>query len=623
VTAGDIDWPAPQRMNEPPLTVYGYENEILLPAPLTIDKSYAGGPLDVSLHASWLICEKSCVPEEGDFTLTVPGAGASDAKAAFDAALAQRPSVLPGVSGTAAYQGAKLVVRVTGLPASAKSAEIGFIPETQFVIDHAKPVAAKWDGDVWIATMPAATSQADFGSVLNAVLTFSNGPPARVALGANGAPSPTLAPQTAATQSAPQTGPAPIDWPGFAVKLVLAFVGGVLLNLMPCVFPVLSLKALSIARHADERRALAASGFSYAAGVVLTFLALAGALLAARGLGQQLGWGFQLQSAPFVAAMAVLFFLIGLNLIGVFEFGSVLPSSVAALRAKNPVADSFLTGVLAVAVASPCTAPFMAGSIGLALTLPAIAALSLFLALGLGLAAPLLLVSLAPQLAKVLPKPGAWMERFKQVMAFPMFAAVVWLVWVLSVGIGPNGVLAALGLLLAFGFAAWMWRISGNVMRVAAAVVVVLSIFLARPLLDAGPSAEAQAAQADAWGQNWSFEKVAEATKAGKPALVDFTAAWCVTCQVNKAVLHDREVVAALDRCGVQRFVADWTRQDPAISAALAGLGRSGVPVYALYRSGEDKPTLLSELLIKGDVLRAVSDLPSCSAQGEVKGAAG
>jgi thiol:disulfide interchange protein DsbD len=405
---------------------------------------------------------------------------------------------------------------------------------------------------------------------------------------------------------------------GLATALLFALLGGALLNLMPCVFPVLSLKVLGFASHAQDRRLLALGGLAYTAGVVLSFVALAGLLLALRAGGEQLGWGFQLQSPAVIAVLAALFTLIGLNLAGVFEFGSVLPSSLAALQLRHPLVDALLTGVLAVAVASPCTAPFMGASLGLAATLPAAQALAVFAALGLGMALPYLAASLFPGLARALPRPGAWMARFKVLMAFPMFATVIWLVWVIGQQTGIDGAAALLATLLALAFIAWALGTPGigRIARAAFGAVGVLGLAAALawmlPAFEAS-AAPKSAAAASAW-QPWSEERVAQARAAGQPVFVDFTAAWCVTCQFNKrATLADAAVMHDFATRGVLLLRADWTRRDPAITDALARFGRNGVPVYALYAPGDGAPQLLSEILSVREVRDALARLQTPS----------
>jgi thiol:disulfide interchange protein DsbD len=416
----------------------------------------------------------------------------------------------------------------------------------------------------------------------------------------------------AADNAAAPASPLPLG-----LALLLALLGGALLNLMPCVFPVLSLKVLGFASHASDRRQLLAGGLAYTAGVVLSFVALAALLLALRAGGEQLGWGFQLQSPAVVAVLAALFTLIGLNLAGVFELGSVLPGSLASARARHPLIDSALTGVLAVAVASPCTAPFMGASLGLAVTLPAAQALSVFAALGLGMALPYLAASAWPALARALPRPGVWMAHFKTVMAFPMFATVVWLVWVLGQQAGIDGAAALLGLLVALSFAAWalgspaLSPKARSGFGVAALLLLAAALFWCAPALKQEAVASPQAAAAGEGWQPWSAERVAQAQAEGRPVFVDFTAAWCVTCQFNKrTTLASAAVVDDFKARKVLLLRADWTRRDPAITAELARFGRNGVPVYLVYAPGAAGPRVLSEILSVDEVRAALAGTP-------------
>jgi thiol:disulfide interchange protein DsbD len=407
--------------------------------------------------------------------------------------------------------------------------------------------------------------------------------------------------------------PTPVSLPW---ALLLALAGGALLNLMPCVFPVLSLKMLAVAGKGADRRALLAGGLAYTAGVVLSFLVLAGLLLALRAGGEQLGWGFQLQSPVVVAVLAGLFTLIGLNLAGVFELGSVLPGSWLAARARHPIVDSMVTGVLAVAVASPCTAPFMGASLGLAVTLPTGQALSVFAALGLGMALPYLAATAWPPLARALPRPGVWMVHFKTAMAFPMFAAVVWLVWVLGQQSGIDGAAALLGLLLALAFAAWGLGSASLGPRArlgfgtASLALLAAGAAWAVPLLRHEAPPASGVMTEERW-QPWSPERVAQAHAEGRTVFVDFTAAWCVTCQINKRALNDSDVLAEFDARRVLLLRADWTRRDATIAAELARLGRSGVPVYVFYAPGAVGPRILSEILSTAEIRAALAATPA------------
>jgi len=380
---------------------------------------------------------------------------------------------------------------------------------------------------------------------------------------------------------------------------------------MPFVFPILAIKVVSFTKHSDDRRGLRLGGVAYTIGVVVSFAALGALMLGLRAAGEQLGWGFQLQSPAVVAGLATLFTLLGLNLAGLFEFGSFLPSGVAAMEARHPVVNAFLSGVLAVAVASPCTAPFMGASLGFAVGLPAIEALLVFIAIGLGMALPYLAASWVPAIARVLPRPGAWMDVFRKLMAFPMFATVAWLVWVLGQQSGIDGAAALLVLLVALSMVVWAFGLQGRVRAVLAAVSLACLAALA---WFAGPSVTrplppASASTASGPWQAWEPGRVDQLLAGGQPVFVDFTAAWCVTCKYNeKTVLTRDDVLGNLSAKKVALLRADWTRRDPAITAALAQLGRNGVPVYVFY-SNNHPPVVLTEVLSTSEVLAAIAQL--------------
>ncbi|HLL12650.1 MAG TPA: thioredoxin family protein [Rubrivivax sp.] len=621
--AGDIQWPTPAKLPIGPLLNYGYEGTLLLPVPLTLPAGFAGEALEVKLRADWLVCKEVCIPEGGDFVLQLPAQAATAAHAGlFAAARAALPIAVPGASASAQVEPDALKLRVAGLPAAWHGKPVAFLPETPGVIQNAAAVAGTWSGAEWTARVPLDAQRSASPQALPAVLT-TPGQATGLQLNftvvgtwpvaaAAPAPLPSLGNATLSTETAQQS------LPSLGLALLFALAGGLLLNLMPCVFPVLSLKVMGFATHAQagHRRSLLAGGLAYTAGVVLSFVALAGLLLALRAGGEQIGWGFQLQSPVVVAVLAALFTLIGLNLAGVFEFGSLLPSSLAAARLRHPLFDSALTGVLAVAVASPCTAPFMGASLGLAVTLPAVQALSVFAALGLGMALPYLAASAWPPLARALPRPGAWMAHFKTLMAFPMFATVVWLVWVLGQQTGIDGAAALLVLLLALAFAAWALGSPALGRHARRGFSVAALLLGAGALFWAGPALRQEAVASSATGsevwQPWSSEKVSNAQAAGRPVFVDFTAAWCVTCQFNKrTTLADADVQAAFAQRQVLLLRADWTRRDAAISAELARLGRSGVPVYALYSPTSPHPRLLGEILSPDEMRAALATLPS------------
>ncbi len=618
VSAGEIAWPTPKRLPVGPLVNYGYEDKLLLPVPVTVAPDFKGESLDVKLSAQWLVCKDVCIPQQGEFALRVAVNATSAAHSAlFAATWAAQPKDVTGakVSAELVDDAKALRVVIGGLPAAVQGKQLSFFAEAAGVIDHAAKVNGTWDGATWRADVPISPQRFESPSKMHAVLT-SPGQAAgmRVGFAIAGAWPALTPPAPVAEISTPAAAvaPPPPEF-GFAVALLFAFIGGALLNLMPCVFPILSLKVLGFAGHAHSRRALVGGGIAYTAGVVLSFVALAALLIALRAGGEQIGWGFQLQSPGFVVALAVLFTMIALNLAGLFEFGTVLPSGLASARLRHPLADSFLTGVLAVAVASPCTAPFMGAALGFAFTLPAAQSLLLFAVLGLGMALPYLVMSLWPAVTRAMPRPGAWMATFKTVMAFPMLATVVWLVWILGQQTSIDGAAALLAVLVALAFALWAWgridstRMARAVWSTLGVALLGLSIAWALPTWREAQAAPAAASSTERW-QAWSPERVAALNAEGRTVFVDFTAAWCVTCQVNKrSTLNDAALTAEMDAARVVLLRADWTRRDATISNELSRLGRNGVPVYAIYRPGQTQPTLLPELLSVSTVRDALA----------------
>jgi thiol:disulfide interchange protein/DsbC/DsbD-like thiol-disulfide interchange protein len=621
IEAGEIAWPLPHKLPVGPLMNYGYEGTVLLPVPLTVTPAFRPsrlGDTEIQLKASWLVCQKECIPEEGSFTLKLPARGSTALQGGeFQAALATTPKPLKSAA-QARVEGQRLEFTVPGLPAEARGKNLDFFPELGEVIDPPGAWTQAWKGDTWTASVPVSPHRGASPTVLPVVLAVGNQGwqvqaavsgawPAKAAPPVVASVSPAL--QEALRQNAalPNAAPAPVSTT-LAAALLGALLGGLILNLMPCVFPVLAIKVVGFTKHADDRRGHRIAGLAYTAGVVASFVALGGLMLALRAAGEQLGWGFQLQSPAVVATLAALFTLIALNLTGMFEFSSFLPSSVATLEAKHPVVNAFLTGVLAVAVASPCTAPFMGASLGFAIALPAGEALAIFLAIGLGMALPYLAASWVPAFARWLPKPGAWMETFRRLMAFPMFATVAWLVWVLGQQAGIDGAGALLALLVAMSMVVWALSLHGRARVVLASVALASLVFVGwwtGSAITRPAAAATVASKSDRW-QPWAADRVQQLVAAGQPVFVDFTAAWCVTCQLNKKTTLTRgDVLADFDKRNFALLRADWTRRDPAITAALAQLGRNGVPVYVIYRPGR-APVVLSEVLGPEEVHNAI-----------------
>ena len=664
--AGEIAWPVPEKIRIDTLANYGYEDTVLLPVPLQVAASFqaplsvgsagAGAALAVRLHANWLVCKLECIPEEGDFTLQLPVRGSTALHAAaFGAALAAQPQALAQGSSTARVDGERLQLRVAGLPAAARGQTLQLFPESPATLQHAAELGSgwtqAWQGGVWTADVPLSAERGASSAQLPLVLALPASAPSsdsgaarawRTVAAVQGtwtaaAPAAVVSPALAAALEAnraaaaadsavptPASAPAPraVGAAALLTALLGGLLGGLILNLMPCVFPILAIKVMGFAKHGSDRRAHRQAGLAYTAGVVLSFLALGGLLLGLRAAGEQLGWGFQLQSPAVVAALAALFTLIGLNLAGVFEFGQLAPGRLATLQARHPAADAFLSGMLAVAIASPCTAPFMGASLGFAIDMPVAQALLVFAALGVGMALPYLAASWVPAVVGWLPRPGAWMDTFRRGMAFPMFATVAWLVWVLGQQSGIDGAGALLALLVAGSAVVWALTLRGRTRWVVASVLIAASAWLASAIgpnvtkpadfsaLAAVPSTGTSPGNAIGpdW-QPWSAERVAELTAAGRPVFVDFTAAWCVTCQYNKrTTLANAAVQADFAARGVALLRADWTRRDPQITAALAQLGRSGVPVYVLHAPGR-APVVMTEILSTAEVHSALAAL--------------
>ena len=621
---GPIVWPTPQALPVGPLMNYGYEGTVVLSVPVTVTGAVSGDSLKVGLQAQWLVCKEVCIPEEGDFAVSVPVATAYAPHAAqFESAWARAPKPQAPLVASAQVSDQGLRIRMEGLPAAWGSQPLRLFPELPGVIDNAAQVQSRWEQGVWQAVIPLSAQRTESPARLPAVLAFASATAGvQVDIPISGAwPVPPAAVATPATAGAAASSQvSTVSLGQLVMALTLALAGGLLLNLMPCVFPVLSLKILGFAQHPGQRRELLVQGVAYTAGVVLSFLVLAGLLLGFRAAGEQIGWGFQLQSPWVVTGLCLLFTVLGLNLVGLFEVGMWVPSSWASAQARRPAVDAALTGVLAVAVASPCTAPFMGASIGWALTWPTGQALLVFGALGLGMALPYLLASAWPAAARWLPRPGAWMLRFKQFMAFPMWATVVWLLWVLGQQVGIGAVAAVLSGLLVTAWLAWVWHSSrGAASRVAwraAALGLCVGVWWwAAPSLQDGASLEpgrqtASDPTSASW-QPWSAQRVQEALSQGRPVFVDFTAAWCVTCQYNKrTALADPQVLADFAAKRVVLLRADWTRRDAAITAELSRLQRSGVPVYALMTPGAASPLLLSEILTVSQLRAAIARLP-------------
>jgi len=604
VQASAITWPTPERHPTGPVMSYGYGGEVVLPVTLTsaatMPTGTPAGPLAIRVQATWLVCEKICVPEEGEFTLTLPvgpPAPAGEAKlfAAADAAT-PRPSPWPAAVSPEGV----LSFSIPGLDIG-QVREAWFAPLAWGQVEHSAPqtLSATPDGFT-LALRPGPEFRHGEGMAGVVVITDHAGQTSALSLSAP--PGPTVVPQAAL----------PL-WQ----LLAFALMAGAILNLMPCVFPVLAIKAMGLAGLSGDRRGVALrQAGAYAAGVMTTFLALAGLLVGLRAAGAAVGWGFQFQAPIFVAAMAWLLFAIGLNMSGVYAVGGGRIAGMGqAAAGRGGTAGSFFTGLLAVLVATPCTAPFMGVAIAGALVAPLAVTLLGFLAMGVGFALPYVLLATIPAVARRLPRPGPWMDVLRQVMAFPMYAAAIWLLWVVSLQAGPTGVLYTAGGMLLIGVALWAVNLAqtraGMGRRVAGGLAAAAGIaaLALLPSLATAPPAQAGAAPAEeaAGYEPFTPARLAALRGEGRGVFVNMTAAWCVTCLVNEQVALNRaEVRRAFAETGVVYMKGDWTRRDPAITEYLRTLGRDGVPLYVLYPVGGGSPVILPQILTEQRVLAEI-----------------
>jgi thiol:disulfide interchange protein DsbD len=631
--AGQIQWPYPTRIERPPLASYGYEVEVLLPVEIRPPAELASGTtVTLAARADWLICAEICYPATADVIVELPVRDHSPEPdrrwaGAFAAARARLPVEPEGWSFSAGEVSDGYVLEISpppGLEISFPNSP--FFSDAEAVIAHAAP-------------QPVTRSREGYRIQLT-VSEFSRGPPERLeGVLLVGSPdtvapymalaiAPEVVPGEATGEGTTEAGAEPAAAQGsmpsqepltLLLALAFAFVGGLLLNLMPCVLPVLSIKVLGFVEHGgtDPGGALR-HGAAYAFGVLICFWMLAGALLLLRAGGQELGWGFQLQSPLFVAFMASLFFVLGLLFLGVVQVGISL-TRLGGMDRGSGYGNSLLTGILAVIVATPCTAPFMGAALGFALARPAFHGLSVFTALGIGMALPYVALSASPSLLRRLPRPGPWMESLKQFLAFPLFATVVWLLWVFGNQTGVDGASLLLLALTLLGLAAWILGRWGTPSRAGAGKRAVARTAAALILVLAGAAAWSGSRKvADApsirLGSEWeafTAARVEELRSEGRPVFVDFTAAWCLTCQVNERVaLGNAAVQRAFRERDVALLKADWTTRDPQITAALRSFGRSGVPLYVLFSADpEVPPRILPELLSVGIVLEALADM--------------
>jgi thiol:disulfide interchange protein DsbD len=593
ITAGPLLFPAPKRLAVGPLMDYGYEDDVILPVKMDVAKSAKAGTLQAKVD--WLVCREVCIPGKALLGLkygvsAFGGIVNGPQMRALQAAVKLLPQKLPAGHATFMPRQSEFVVQVkTGH--RVEHAE--FYPFDQDQVANAAAQSVEPTAEGVIIHVPKDSTLTSDPQTLHGLIKVSD----TVAYDVTAASTPAMMVLKTTPGGAPAHGAGDVT---LLAAVGLAFLGGIILNLMPCVFPVLFLKGLALVQGSGEERSrLRKHGLVYTLGILASFWVIVGVLLALRASGAKLGWGFQLQSPVFIAVLCVGIFFFALSLAGMFELGLTLTSAGGELAAKPGYAGSFFTGVLATVVATPCTAPLMGAAVGFALAQPGWMAFVVFTAVALGLALPYLLLSFNPAWTRLLPKPGAWMEILKQLTAVPLFATAIWLAWVFGTLRGLDQMARLLIALLFAAVAAWVlgrwparWFASG-----IAGLLLVGG--LAVPLAH-------REATAMAW-QDYSPEALAQARAAGKPVFVDFTAAWCLSCHVNEEfVLDSSDVKAKFKSSGIVLMRADWTKYDPAITAELASVGRSGVPTYVIFPAG-GAPDVLPELLSKGVVLNALS----------------
>ena len=623
LSAGEIQWPAPERIELGGLMNYGYEDAVTLIVPIEAAQDFElGSAVPIQAEVSWLACEEFCMPGDASLSLALT-AGAEAVKSgeapAFEAARARLPAPIAPWGVTAVIEGQDLVLTIEQVDGLAIPSDLYFYADKEGVIEPSalQALSSVGEGQVQLrAELDVAQLQEPSAAVAGVLQSQSGNWSINLRIGADAA--------GAATESLAGQVPAATGFEGVLLNLglpgwlLLAFLGGLILNVMPCVLPVLSLKVFSLLKHSGQSRAQALlHGGAYTAGVVASFLALAAVLLALRAVGERIGWGFQLQSPNFVVVLTVVFFLFALNLMGVFEVGTSLVGADTKVSKRNDALGSFGMGVLAAVVGAPCMGPLVASVSGIAVQTNAATGLLIFGVMGLGLASPFLFLSVFPKLVAYLPKPGVWMESVKQFMGFLLMAAVVFLALVAGRLGGVDAVIALLIALLVAGLAAWIygrWSVPVKPKRtqriaqvISLALLVVASYYAISETKAAYENFEtgSSVSKNGQW-QPWSSERVETELAAGKPVFIDFTASWCLICQVNKKIAtHTQATEALFEEYGVVALEADWTRYDSAITTELERFGRSGVPLYVLY-APDGEVTVLPQSLTNGIVREAV-----------------
>ncbi len=616
--AGPLMWPYPEKFTTDSLVAFGYTDSVLLMTEITPPNNLAADQkITLQADVTWLACNDSCVPGNASLTLALPITDQTPRSGAEEKALfADARKALPEKEESlkVTTQADHYILQFKPL---AGAEEALFIPEQNEVIDYQAPQILSTKNGEMALSVKRAHPEGESSALKGVLLVSDHGKTFKKAISVDSAISAT--PSSGGVDGVSSVG----------VAAIFAFLGGLILNVMPCVLPVVALKIFSFVKMAQQRRSLILQhGALFSGGVLLSFWILSGALMILRAYGEGVGWGFQLQEPVFVVILASLLFMLGLSLFGVFEIGTSLISLGAkspASSTSSPLSSSFMSGVLATLVATPCTGPLLGPALGFAMTLPPIQTMMIFTAMGLGMAFPYLLFSAFPQLVRFLPKPGNWMIAFKQIMGFLMMGTVVWLVWVFGAQTDNLATFILMAALLVMAIGGWIFGKWGafnrpKVSRWIATALAALIVFVGggsavmtakqHHLMSGGNGAEL-VADKGGW-ESFSPERIAELQKRGVPVFVDFTAKWCLICQANKVALHSSEVQKAFHEKGVVTMEADWTKKDPVITEQLEKLGRTGVPVYVLYPGNlQDPPYILPQTLTANVIHDYLSKLKS------------
>lgn len=610
--AGELEWPTPSLIRVGPVASFGYEGDTILLTRITPPRNVRSGTtVNLAADIAYLVCEKICIPGEVSVSLVLPvseRSASSPANAIFDAARSKLPQPSPWrATFSTDTEAITLFLRAQGVQGDAIRA-VRFFPYDNTLIENAAQQVLRTDGQETRISIERSQIAKSIPQRIDGVLVLDED------VGG------TTASHAFVIEATPSAGLAVADGGmNLLYAVISALIAGVILNLMPCVFPVLSIKILHLTEHRSETpRRVRLHGIAYALGVLACFTILAGVLHGLRAAGAEIGWGFQLQSPLMVASLAFILFALGLSLSGILTIGTSLTRVGGnSLLQQGGLSGSFFAGVLATVVATPCTAPFMGASIGFALTQPFVVGLAVFLALGLGLALPFLVLAFVPGLQRLLPRPGRWMETLKQLLAFPLYATVAWLIWVLSFQVGATGLLAALAALVLIAFGAWAYNSSqalsdvwARALQGVAAVSVIGAIVLAIVIGQSRPNLTNAEIASSAGSEAFTDQKLNALLASGEPVFVNMTAAWCITCLVNeRTTLSTDAVREAFAGKRITYLKGDWTNRNPEITRLLAKFGRSGVPLYVLYRGGNNEPVLLPQILTQSLVLEAVGKI--------------